>query len=163
MENRIVLMGFYIPDLHHIGHGSCGSHSVRISVASTLKVFLILIKHCPRLISQTKPSKCLNERTALSVFPFSSSSHLVVVFFFFFAHLSTASPLSLLVFKEKWEWAVKVHKYSVLFFSPIFCIFFPTSTQLSVLESVEGASHSAAVSWPVSSLSNTVVNEAKSR
>lgn len=153
----MVHLGFYILDLHHIVSGSCSSHSVHISVASALKAFLIPIKHCPCLITQTKPINIPDRKDRVICF----SIPLIIPLSFFFRLCSLIHCLStFLVLFSKRKGSEPSKCINILFFS---LFFFSTLTQLSVLESVEGASHSAAVSWPVSSLSNAVVNGAKSR
>ncbi len=51
----MVLMGFYIPDPHHIGPESPGSHSILISAACPPKISLSPVKHRLCLVTQTKP------------------------------------------------------------------------------------------------------------
>ena len=104
---------------------SCGSHSI------LLYLWLVPWKP-PWALSHTLPhntnkahqNSWLNGQ-GLSIFPFGSSSHLVFLFPFPFLlayALPSISPCS--VFKGKEEWAIKVHKYSVLLSLSLSLVFF---------------------------------------
>lgn len=52
----LVLTGFCIPHLYHIGPESCGPYSILISMPYPLKISVSPVKHCLRcLVTQTKP------------------------------------------------------------------------------------------------------------
>ena len=135
-----------IPDPHRIGPESRGSRSILISAACPLKISLSPVKHPLRLVTQTKPIKIPDWKDGLICFSILLIIHHLASFFFFFlfALPFTASPLLVLFSKRKRSEPSKcIH---ILFFSPSFFFFFffffsSTSTLLSVLESVEGASH----------------------
>lgn len=51
----MVMMGSYIPNLHHIGPEFCGSRSYICGLSQ--KLSLSLVKHCLRFKTPTKPIK----------------------------------------------------------------------------------------------------------
>ena len=156
-----------IPDPHRIGPESRGSRSILISAACPLKISLSPVKHPLRLVTQTKPIKIPDWKDGLICFSILLIIHHLASFFFFFSSLLSHSPPLLSLFCFQRERGVS-HQSAYIFcsfpqvFFFFFFFFFPPHqlccqfwSQLRVLPT--------AVRRPVSSLSNAVVNGAKSR